>query len=311
MNSITLEDRILGSLMGLAIGDALGAPVEFKKRGSFEEVATYQSGGEFNLTAGQWTDDTSLALCLVESFLETKTFSLEDQMNRFMKWWKEGYMSSTGLCFDIGNTTKAALLRFEINKNPIAGDINDKASNGALMRMAPVPLYFHDSLFASIMHTKLQSQTTHSPKECVDSAICLSYVIHHCLYGMNKEKILKFIDLFELLDQKFNPIVHGEIYHKSPLEINAEGMAYNTLEASLYAFYHYDNFYDGLKFVVNLGDDSDTVGAVYGQIAGAYYGYSQIPASLKEGLFKGEFLLDRFKQFVQLVSSKNESVNND
>ena len=307
------KDIILGSLMGLAIGDALGAPVEFKKRGSFPYVDFYQDGGEFNLKSGQWTDDTSLMLCLVQSFLEKKEFSLEDQMSKFYRWWKEGYMSSTGVCFDIGNTTKAALQRYEATRDPIGGLESDKASNGALMRLAPVPLFFHDSFFASQMHTQLQCQSTHGPKSCLDSAALLSCYFYKIIQSDKSLETKK--DIFNLSDVKsflvhlhlsaeYNSFLDQSLFQKSPDEINAEGMAYNTLEAALYAFYHFDNFIDGLKFVVNLGEDSDTVGAVYGQLAGAFYGFEQLPKELILGLDQSAMIMEKASLFWELIEQK-------
>ncbi len=305
------KDIVLGSLMGLAIGDALGAPVEFKKRGSFPYVEFYQDGGEFNLKSGQWTDDTSLMLCLVESFLEKKEFSLEDQMSKFFRWWKEGYMSSTGVCFDIGNTTKAALMRYEESKDPLSGQESDKASNGALMRLAPVPLFFHDSFFASQMHTQLQCQTTHGPKSCLDSAALLSCFLYKIIHSeKNLEAKKNIFDLSDVknfllhLSPEYISFIDQSLYLKKPEEINAEGLAFNTLEAALYAFYHYDNFEEGLKFVVNLGEDSDTVGAVYGQLAGAFYGYQQLPKEWLIGLDQSAMILEKATLFWELIEQK-------
>lgn len=294
----------MGSILGLAVGDALGAPVEFKAKGSFPYISRYQDGGEFNLKAGQWTDDTSLMLCLLSSFVEKKTFDLDDQMNRFLKWWKQGYMSSTGECFDIGNTTKASLSRFEQSKLALSGETSDKASNGALMRLAPVPLFYHYDLSLSLHHTALQCQTTHAPTDCIESAQLLSYVLTSLLNGESKESVLSFKDYPLQVSEKFLAIVRGDIFKLSEEKINAEGLAYNTLEAALYAFFHFDNFYDGLLFVVNLGDDSDTVGAVYGQIAGCAYGYNNIPAFLLEGLFQREKIELLAREFVGLIEGK-------
>jgi ADP-ribosyl-[dinitrogen reductase] hydrolase len=305
------RDIVLGSLMGLAIGDALGAPVEFKKKGSFPLVDFYQDGGEFNLKSGQWTDDTSLMLCLVESFIEKKEFSLEDQMSKFYRWWKEGYMSSTGVCFDIGNTTKAALERFEATKDPMSGLDTDKASNGALMRLAPVPLFFHDSFFASQMHTQFQCQSTHGPKSCLDSAALLSCFFYKIV--QSDKTIERKNEIFDLADVKsflhhlspeYDGFITQSIYRKNPEEINAQGLAYNTLEAALYGFYHYDNFIDGLKFVVNLGEDSDTVGAVYGQLAGAFYGLEKLPKEYILGLDQSAMIMEKANLFWELIEQK-------
>src|SRR5690606_16649466 len=117
---LTLQDRYDGCLLGLACGDALGAAVEFKPRGSFEPLRDIIGKGPFGLARGQWTDDTSMAMCLAESLVEHR-YDVGDQMRRFLRWWRKGYGSATGECFDIGNTTRAALERFERTQDPYAG----------------------------------------------------------------------------------------------------------------------------------------------------------------------------------------------
>ena len=136
-------DRYRGSILGLAVGDALGAPVEFKPPGSFEPVTDMSSGGAFGLRPGQWTDDTSLALCLAESLVETSCFDLIDQVDRYVRWYRGGHLSSTGECFDIGNTTRRALNHYEVTKDPYSGPTDPStAGNGSMMRLAPVPLVY-------------------------------------------------------------------------------------------------------------------------------------------------------------------------
>ncbi|MBY0401993.1 ADP-ribosylglycohydrolase family protein, partial [Myxococcota bacterium] len=137
-------DRCAGALVGLACGDAVGTAVEFRTRGHFEPVIDMRGGGPFSLEPGQWTDDTSMALCLAESLLETGRFDARDQMERYVRWWQQGHWSATGFCFDIGNTVRAALARFQSTGDPFAGSTEpDTAGNGALMRLAPVVLFFH------------------------------------------------------------------------------------------------------------------------------------------------------------------------
>ena len=133
-------DRYQGALIGLAAGDALGTTLEFRDKGSFEPIEDMVGGGPFGLEPGQWTDDTSMAVCLAESLVE-RGFDPHDQMTRYVRWWREGYWSSTGRCFDIGNTVAAALSRFEATGDAIAGSTDrQSAGNGSLMRLAPVPL---------------------------------------------------------------------------------------------------------------------------------------------------------------------------
>jgi ADP-ribosyl-[dinitrogen reductase] hydrolase len=112
-----LRDRYRGALLGLAVGDAVGTTLEFKPPGTFEPIDDMVGGGPFGLEPGQWTDDTSMALCLAESLIECG-FDPEDQLRRYVRWWREGYLSSTGRCFDIGNTTRTALAEFERTGRP-------------------------------------------------------------------------------------------------------------------------------------------------------------------------------------------------
>src|SRR5262250_3310607 len=131
-----LRERYRGSLLGLAVGDAVGTTLEFRQPGSFDPLDDMVGGGPFGLKPGQWTDDTSMALCLAASLIECGRFDTHDQMVRYVRWWRDGYMSSAGECFDIGTTTHAALAKFEATGNPIAGSTDPhKAGNGSLMRL--------------------------------------------------------------------------------------------------------------------------------------------------------------------------------
>jgi len=134
-------ERYRGAMLGLAVGDALGTTLEFSPPGSFTPIDDIIGGGPFRLAPGAWTDDTSMALCLAESLSECGGFDAADQMRRYVRWYREGHMSSTGGCFDIGNTTRAALQRFEDTGDPWCGSKDPRtAGNGSIMRLAPVVL---------------------------------------------------------------------------------------------------------------------------------------------------------------------------
>ncbi len=274
---ITLKDRYLGAMLGLAVGDALGAPVEFLERGSFPPVTSMAEGGPFNLKKGQWTDDTSLALCLGFSLVEKNGFDPHDQIERYIKWFREGYMSCTGNCFDIGNTTKAALLRYEENKDIYAGALTDPATNGSLMRLAPVPLFYFKNLADTIKYAGLSSKVTHAPLDCIKTCENLAVYIHRALAGKNKKEI--FID--------------SEIdFHKTYEQISGKGTALECLEGAMWCFFHSSNFDEGVKLAVNLGDDTDTTAAVFGQLAGSFYGVEGIPEYLLNDLWDKKLIED-------------------
>jgi ADP-ribosyl-[dinitrogen reductase] hydrolase len=285
-----LQDKILGSLLGLAVGDALGAPIEFETRDSYTPITQMRAGGPFNLQIGQWTDDTSLALCMAASLIEKKQFNPEDITKRFYEWFKNGYMSCTGHCFDIGNTTKAALMRFEESGGYFAGSTNDPASNGSLMRLAPIPIFFHDDLDKTLFFAAESSRLTHAPLICVDACKALALLIHRALNGKSKKEILDFKSDDLKVCPEIELILLGSYKNKTREEISAKGLATTCLEAALWAFYHSLNFNDGVLLAVNLGEDSDTTGAVFGQLAGAFYGAKNIRADFLENLWQRELI---------------------
>ena len=293
-----LLSRFRGSLLGLAVGDALGAPVEFEPRGSFTPITGYRGGGPFDLKAGDWTDDTSLALCLAESLVERHGFDPRDQAERYVRWWKEGYMSCTGNCFDIGNTTKWSLQRFLDTGDSYSGSVDPgKASNGSLMRLAPVPLFYHAHPAEAVEYSGLSSKTTHGAPAAVDSCRYLGALIVGALAGESKENLLSgrfepARDIWERnkLAPEVDAVARDSFKRAEPPEIKATGTAVKTLEAALWAFNKATSFKEGCLLAVNLGDDSDTVGAVYGQLAGAYYGVEEIPAEWIVGLSKVEII---------------------
>ncbi len=284
--------RFRGSLLGLAVGDALGAPVEFKPRGSFQPITSLRGGGPFNLKAGDWTDDTSLALCLAESLIVKGGFDPRDQAERYVRWWREGHLSCTGNCFDIGNTTKASLQTFIDTGNPYSGPTSpETGSNGSLMRLAPVPLFYHDSQLLAVEYSGLSSKVTHGASEAVDSCRYLGALTVGTLKGEKKETLTspryepeKGIWNEKPLTDKVDAVAMGSFRGSEPPEISAKGTAVKTLEAALWAFNMGTSFEEGCLLAVNLGDDSDTVGAVYGQLAGAYYGVEEIPTKWLRGL---------------------------
>ena len=291
-------DRYRGSILGLAAGDALGAPLEFKHPGSFEPVSGMTDGGAFGLKVGQWTDDTSLALCLSESLVETKGFNLVDQLDRYLLWYRHGHLSSTGECFDIGNTTSMALNEYERSRNPKSGPTAPHtAGNGSLMRLAPVPLDYSNRFKESIEKSGESSKTTHGAIEAVDSCRYMGALIAGAVNGYRKSDLLSSNYSKDSQYWNENPlcpavadIAKGSFKEKSPPLIKGGGYVIDCLEAALWAFHNSESFESGCLLAVNLGDDSDTTGAVYGQLAGAYYGASRIPKDWLDVLAKRDIL---------------------
>jgi len=268
-----------GCLLGLAVGDAVGTAVEFRPRGTFAPLTDMVGGGKFGLLPGQWTDDTSLALCLATSLVERGGFDADDQMRRYCRWHDEGYLSSTGACFDIGNATAAALARYRRHGDPFAGSTDPgRAGNGSLMRLAPVPMYYHRDIDEAECRAGESSRTTHGAPECVDACRLFARILVRALRGEAKDDVLLGDADGFAATPRIAAIARGGYRDKTERDIHGGGYVVASLEAALWAFARTDRFADAVLAAANLGEDADTTAAVCGQVAGAYYGEEGIPA---------------------------------
>ena len=232
-------DRYRGCLVGLAVGDAVGTAVEFMPRGTFQPLTDMIGGGYFKLEAGQWTDDTSMALCLAESLIRNQGFDAADQMRRYVNWYRYGYLSSTGECFDIGMTVQKALMDFLQSENPFSGSENpNSAGNGSLMRLAPVVLYFSAQPEQAIHFARESSRTTHGAPECLDACALFTIYLLRALAGKSKDEILDVVTDVHFSSPKIIEIAAGRYKTKSVDMIKGSGYVVESLEAALWCFYH-------------------------------------------------------------------------
>jgi len=304
---MTSANKYLGSVVGLAVGDALGMPVEFEPVEPSAPVREMRpavrfdsvTGEEIKLPAGAWTDDTSMALCLADSILISDGFSPEDQLSRYLKWFRSGYLSAIDKCFGIGPTVRAVLEEFESgNKDP--GDLT-ATTNGALMRVSPVGLAYCSDAVQAIELSGESSRTTHKSNESVDSCRYMGALLAGAVQGADKDELLSpfffpgsdegYWDDMPLCPE-ITDIAAGSFKMKKPPEINGANQASATLEAALWAFCGSDNFAEGCTMAVMLGLDADTTAAVYGAIAGAYYGIDEIPSEWISHVAHYEMLVD-------------------
>ncbi|CAF2914780.1 unnamed protein product [Rotaria sp. Silwood2] len=325
-------DRVIGSLIGLAVGDALGASVEFRSHDYLRHhpVSDMQKGGTWGLDAGQWTDDTSTALCLASSLITKQRFDPYDQMVRYKWWYKYGFLSSTGNCFDIGNATRQALDEFchrqrflkdvfhcttdeEVDRLPLEKVKSVKdfsldcssagvAGNGALMRLAPVPLFYFWSPIEAVSYAGLSATLTHGSIIAYDACRYYAALIVAAVRGEPKEKLLSNT-FYNDHQHWFGPKnLHPEILqvsqgsYKRPRGyadgIRGKGYIVSALEAALWAFYYDGNsFRKGILAAIQLGDDTDTTAAIYGQLAGACYGYQRIPENWRQQLYANQLII--------------------
>jgi ADP-ribosylglycohydrolase len=302
-------ERYRGCLLGLAAGDALGTTLEFRPPGSFTPIDDMVGGGPFELKPGQWTDDTSMALCLAESLIECLGFDPVDQMERYVRWFRQGHLSSAGWCFDIGNTTCAALQRFLKERDPYAGSTaTTAAGNGSIMRLAPVPLFFAGRPAEAVKRAADSSRTTHGAAEAVDACRYLAALLVGSVRGASKAELLSDHYAFVpgLWDGvPFQPriaaVASGSFRRRDPPEIRGTGYVVESLEAALWAFNRSTSFRDGALMAVNLGNDADTTGAVYGQLAGAFYGESAIPPEWRDRLAMRELIESYAERLYQIA----------
>jgi ADP-ribosyl-[dinitrogen reductase] hydrolase len=318
-NDVTCN-RMIGSLIGLAIGDALGASVEFRPQQylAANPVSKMVGGGTWGLEVGKWTDDTSMALCLAASLIAEVDFNPYDQMVRY-KWWnRHGYLSSTGHCFDIGQATRQSINKFtnrqktlklhyrcrsEYEVDTLAWDSvqrvsdfdvhcgdEDAAGNGALMRLAPVPLFYFKTPTVAIEYAGRSASLTHANQKAIDACRYYAALIVAALHNYPKEDLLNNNFYSKHKDWFGEHALHDDIiqisrgsYKKDKNKggyeqgIRGKGYIVHALEAALWAFWSHDSFEAGALAAVNLGDDTDTTAAIYGQLAGAHYGYKSIP----------------------------------
>ncbi len=212
----------------------------------------------------------------------------------------EGYWSSTGRCFDIGNTIAAALARFERDDNPFAGSADPRsAGNGSLMRLAPMPLAFARLPAEAARLAGRMSRTTHAAPEAVDACRYMTGLMVGALQGVAKDDLLGPRFAPPGVDWKTHPLSHqidavaaGRFKEREPPLIRGTGYVVQSLEAALWAFWTSETFREGALKAVNLGEDADTTGAIYGQLAGAYYGLEAIPEPWRARVVMADAILD-------------------
>ena len=279
-------DRIAGCFVGLAIGDALGAPVEFCERGSFEKVTSYRAGGKFNLPAGAWTDDTAMALALAQSLIENDGFDPKDLLTKFSDWMENGTNTSTGVCVGVGQNTLRTLGDFRrlgrLEALPF-GSKND--GNGSIMRLAPVPCKFSDDIETAKSVAAKQSRTTHASHMVHEANVYISELLARLINGEDYANVKQSISHNEW-SYAFSSIIQTNFENIEEKSIPSTGFVIDTLRAAIWAIENSTNFEDAVLLAVNLGDDADTTAAVTGQIAGAICGYSSLPPHLRSGLIK-------------------------
>lgn len=322
------NDKLRGAFVGLAVGDALGAPVQFMERGTFPRVTGMRGGAFGTLPAGTYTDDTAMALCLAESLYRLQRCDADDQMERYGDWLMHGHMSSIGEAFDIGRCTMTAIYAYLSARKAGTHEpghrygctYEQSAGNGSIMRLAPVPIVTLALDFTTAMHwAATSSRVTHAHPEAVDGARLLTALVRSALIVDGSERVESdrkwvidsqgYVTNF-LATDKIKGLV-GELPGLEGMEADAvpnSTYVYDTLKAAVWAFANTRSLAECLLTAVNLGGDADSIGAVAGQIAGAFYGYSAIPGKWIDVLARRTLVEDAATRLAELYATITEDV---
>jgi len=241
-----------GMFWGLVVGDCLGSPIQFSEKDQHPHITEMVACPIFHTPPGYWTDDSSMAFCVADSAVRCGGYDLQNIADTFVRWYREGFWSSLPHAFDVGHATQEAI--YAIENGSLSNGFEESQGNGSIMRLAPAYILNYGNIDRTILHEV--SDLTH-----------------------NSEKVRETVDLMDtVLDEHMQGRrTSVKSIYGTRDEVDNSGWAVSTLQAALWAFHTTESFEDGMIAAVNLGGDSDTIGAVYGQIAGAYYGFDAIP----------------------------------
>lgn len=306
--------KIIDSIIGHAIGDAMGVPIEFEpRRRLFDHPVTKMIGyGSHDVPAGTWSDDTSMEIATIDSFINKGCFDCKDIMLNFYYWLKENKFTAVGEVFDAGHTCIQSIINFSKGYELEKCGQNDLYSNGngSLMRILPIALYSYYKKIKEkeiIELTNNVSSLTHAHE--ISRLGCYIYVryVMLLLSGMDKKEAYSELQKInynyysEESQESYKRILKEDISDLSVDKIKSSGYVVDTLEASIWVILNCNSFKEAIIGAINLGDDTDTVGAITGSMAGILYGYENIPEEWLKELKKKEYLIDLASSFEKAI----------
>jgi ADP-ribosylglycohydrolase len=281
-----LRERFHGVLIGLATGDALAAATQYRKPGSFMPVGDLLGGGPFDLPRGGWSDETAMALCLAESLLECHGADARDQIERYRRWQQTGHLSATGECVGITASVAKALAAAAWRRMSVAGSHDPRRLDKELLcRVGPAVLYHFADPGRAIAQAAEVARTTCQAPAALDACRLFAAMLHAAVSGRPKAEVLE--------PTRALRATRGARRERPASAVGAGTTILDALETAAWGFASSSNFREGALAVVNLGGDSDVHAAAYGQLAGAYYGVSAIPAVWRNSLIRKE-VIDQF-----------------
>ncbi|KAJ0416927.1 ADP-ribosylation/Crystallin J1 [Aspergillus carlsbadensis] len=337
MESLSIQSRIKGSIFGVAVVDALGGPVEFQPRGTFDPVSDFEHNDHFNVPPGTWTDDTSMTLCLAQALIDCNgEFIPQAAVLNYINWFDNGYLSATDECFDIGAATTKALIIWKryLERSQDLRDDDTKnckdwrfyiefalrreqfCGNGSLMRVSPIALVYFRNMPEALANAVTSSDVTHPYPTCAEACTLYTKVLVLILHGASKASLATSLAETPIRDPKIQARLSkyqslADWQSQDEGNIKSSGFVVSTLEAALWSFFSTESFREGALRAVNLGWDADTVGAVYGGLAGAFYGIEEIPQKWVGGLQKGDVVGGVAEGLVKLAERGSEDSPGD
>jgi ADP-ribosylglycohydrolase len=279
------RSRFRGALLGAAIGDAIGVTNEMRDRTTIHPLSDLIGGGVFDIAPGGWTDDTAMLLCVTESLTIKHGFDAHDQMERFVRWWRYGYMTCSGRTYDVGNTTRLALFAYMQTGDPYSGvQSSHSAGNGALSRVAPIGLYYVMQPDAIDQMAMYSSMLTHATQHSIDACRYVAWLVSQFASGVSKYDALHKVWPYSPLCEEVATIVRGSYRTRVVTQLDASSYVVDMLEIVLWALYQHDDFATGMLALANAGGLTTTSCTIYGALAGALYGDDAIPPSWQQQL---------------------------
>ena len=312
-NLESLRTMISAVIYGLVVGDALGVPVEFEKRDTYS-IIDMIGYGTYNQPPGTWSDDTSLTLALMEHLGEKSDLSI--LIDKFVSY-RDGYLTPFGYCFDIGIATNEAIERYLSGISPeVCGGKDERSNgNGALMRISPLVflLLKNFNLINQVKVIKKYTTVTHGHPRSIVASIIYLFLLKDMLFYDSLPEVLDSVQIkleeifsqnseyWEEYENHFKEIFDEEFYHKSREEIKSTGYVVDTLKACLWCVGTTNSFKDAVLKAVNLGEDTDTIGAITGTLAGAKYSFESIPKEWIEKLVNKALIEEKCEQLFNRI----------
>ncbi|KAJ5633399.1 ADP-ribosylation/Crystallin J1 [Penicillium lividum] len=319
---VTVKSRILGSIWGNCVADALGGPVQFLEPGTFSPITDLEFVKPFHQPAGSYSDDGAMTLALAQSLIDTpRLYEHELAIQYFLEWYKFGRFSTADEAWDVGISTGQALSIWKkrglADLEQTGQIISDKlrhehcSGNGSLMRVGPVGTALFFMPIAARQVAKEQSQITHPALACVEACQAYTDLMCWAMRGQSKTQLCQRLVEFTFTHPA---LVERLTRHKSvsdwssrtDTEIKSSGWVVDTLECALWAFFKFDTWADGALAVVNRGGDSDTAGAVYGALAGVFYGFEAIPEKWVQQMQNADLIREIAEKFAARVIKNAE-----